>query len=154
MSEAMAVEDGSGATQPAAEEVGEHASENLTARGGLHPPNGVDLTALAGLTVPIIEVAYKNGKWWSIPQDVSAQMYALHTQGQDAVYAWDWGEDGRVGSWKHEGENTSINRYKIDFVSGIQTNLDNERKRSIRVAWVRRQDIEPQFTGQLPTDAQ
>ena len=134
-----------GATEPAAEEVGGHASEDLTARGGLHPPKG---------EVPIIEVAFKHGKWWSIPQEMSAQMYALHAQGQDAVYTWDWGEGGRVGSWRPEGEDTSINRYMIDFVSGIQTNIDNRRKRSIRVVWVRPQDIEAQFTGQLPTDAQ
>ena len=121
---------GSGATEPAAEEVGELASEDLT--------------------VPIIEVAFNNGKWWSIPQEMSAQLYEKHEQGQDAGYTWDWGEGGRVGSWRPEGEDTSINRYIIDFVSCIQTNIDNGRKRSIRVVWVRPQDVVAEFTGQLP----
>ena len=125
---------GSGATEHAAEEEGEHASEHLT--------------------VPIIEVAFNNGQWWSIPQEMSAQLYAKHAEGMDAGYTWDWGEGGRAGSWRPEGEETRINRYIIDFVSCIQTNIDNGRKRSIRVVWVRPQDIVPQFTGQLPADEQ
>ena len=137
--------DGSGATEPIAEEVRGDASEDLTARGGLHPAEG---------EVPIIEVAFKEGIWWSIPQEMSAQLYAFHAIGQDAAYTWDWGEAGRLGSWKPEGENTHINRYTIDFLSRIQANIDNGRKRSIRIVWVRREDIKPQFTGQLPTNAQ
>ena len=45
---------GSGATETASEEVREHAS--------------------ADLTVPIIEVAFNNGQWWSMPQEMSAQL--------------------------------------------------------------------------------
>ena len=26
--------------------------------------------------VPIVEVAFANGKWWSIPQEMSSQLYA------------------------------------------------------------------------------
>ena len=47
-------------------------------------------------------------------------------------------------------EVTSINRYVIDFATGVQTNLDNQRKRSIRIIWVRPQDVVPQFTGEVP----
>ena len=119
--------DGCGATEHAAEEVDVHGSK-----------------------VPIIEVAFKSGHWWSIPQDMSAQLYAKHMQGEDGGYTWDWGEDGRAGSWRPEGFDTSINRYRIDFVSRIQTNIDNGRKRSIRIVWVHPQDLVPQFTGQLP----
>ena len=125
---------GSGATEHAAEEICEHASEDAT--------------------VPIIEVAFNNGKWWSIPQEMSAQLYAKHAQGEDAGYTWDWGEGGRVGSWRPEGEETRINRYNIDFVSCIQTNIDKGRKRSIRVVWVRPQDVVPRFIGQLRADEQ
>ena len=50
---------------------------------------------------------------------------------------------------KTDGEVTRINRYVIDFATGVQTNLDNQRKRSIRIIWVRPQDVVPQFTGQL-----
>ena len=106
------------------------------------------------MKVPIVKVAYEYDKWWSIPQEMSAQLYDKYVNGQDAVYTWDWGEGGRTGSWKPEGEETHINRYVIDFVTGVQTNLDNQRKRSIRIIWVRRQDVVPQFTGQLPTTEQ
>ena len=83
------------------------------------------------------------------PQEISAQLYANHAQGDDAGYTWDWGEGGRAGSWRPEGEETSINRYIIDFVRRIQTNIDNGRKRSIRIVWVHPQDLVPQFTGQF-----
>ena len=101
--------------------------------------------------VPIVEVAFPHGKWWSIPQEISARLYQEYANGQDACYTWDWGEGGRAGSWKPDGEETSINRYVIDFATGVQTNIDNQRKRSIRVIWVRPQDVVPQFTGELPT---
>ena len=103
--------------------------------------------------VPIVEVAFANGKWWSIPKEMSSQLYEKYRQGDDAGYTWDWGEGGRIGSWTPDGEETNINRYKIDFVNCVQENLDNQRKRSIRVVWVRPQDVEARFTGQLPSQA-
>ena len=101
------------------------------------------------MKVPIVEVAFRDGTWWSIPQEMSAQLYDKYINGEDAGYTWDWGEGGRAGSWKPDGEVTSINRYVIDFATGVQTNTDNQRKRSIRIIWVRPQDVVPQFTGQL-----
>ena len=62
--------------------------------------------------------------WWSIPQQMSAELYAKFEAGQDAGYTWDLG-DSREGSWRPDGENTSINRYTIDFRSKQQTNIDN-----------------------------
>ena len=105
-------------------------------------------------SVPIVEVAYNDGKWWSIPPAMSAQLYEKHTRNEDAIYTWDWGENGRTGAWSPDGEDTKISRYKIDFVAGVQTNIDNNRKRSIRIVWVRPQDVTAQFTGQLPTTEQ
>ena len=102
--------------------------------------------------VPIIEVAFANGKWWSIPQEMSSQLYEKYVQDQDAVYTWDWGEGGRHGSWASDGEQTRINRYMIDFVNCVQTYLDNQRKRSIRVVWVRPQDVNAHFTCELPAN--
>ena len=32
--------------------------------------------------VPIIEVAFKNGMWWSIPWEVSQALYEKHLQGE------------------------------------------------------------------------
>ena len=29
----------------------------------------------------------------------------------------------------------------------VQTNIDNQRKRSVRIVWVRPQDVQPRFTG-------
>ena len=100
--------------------------------------------------VPIVEVAFKHDKWWSIPQFLSAELYAKYINDEDAVYTWDWGEDGRTGSWTNDGEETKISRYHVNFTASVQTNLDNQRKRSIRIIWVRPQDVKPQFTGGLP----
>ena len=73
--------------------------------------------------VPIVEVAFNHGLWWSIPQAMSGELYEKYINGEDAGYTWDWGEGGRVGSWKPDGDETTINRYVIDFY---------QRKRSIR----------------------
>ena len=105
--------------------------------------------------VPIVEVAFSHGKWWALPQEMSAELYHKYINGQDAGDTWDWGESAaQPRSWKPDGEETSINRYVIDFATGVQTNIDNQRKRSIRVIWVRPQDVVPQFTGELPTSMQ
>ena len=48
--------------------------------------------------IPIIEVAFPNGMWWSIPQEMSQQLYANFAAGKDAGYTWDWG-DTRMGSY-------------------------------------------------------
>ena len=116
-------------------------------------PEHFGIGAEEHMKVPIVEVAFGHGKWWSIPQEMSAEIYDKYVNGQDAGYTWDWGEGGRAGSWKPDGDETTINRYVIDFATGVQTNLDNQRKRSIRIIWVRPQDVVPQFTGQLPTAA-
>ena len=99
--------------------------------------------------IPIIEVAFSKGMWWSIPQEMSAQLFAKFEAGQDAVYTWDWG-DSRKGSWKPDDEETSINRYMIDFVRKQQKNIDNGRMRTIRLIWIREEDATPQWTGQIP----
>ena len=99
--------------------------------------------------VPIVEVAFKHGLWWSLPQAMSGEIYEKYINGQDAVYTGDWG-DTRDGSWMPDGEVTRINRYRIDFVNFVQTNMDNQRKRSIRIVWVRSRDVVPQFTGEIP----
>ena len=101
--------------------------------------------------VPIVEVAFAHGKWWSIPEGMSRQLYAQCVNQQDAGYTWDWGEGGRRGSWTPDGEETRINRYVIDFTNFVQTDVDNQRKRSINIVWVRPQDVQARFTGELPS---
>ena len=46
--------------------------------------------------VPIVEVACKHGKWWSIPRAMSAELYELYANGENAVYTWDGGEKADV----------------------------------------------------------
>jgi len=106
------------------------------------------------MTLPIIEVAFKHDKWWSIPPSKSRDLYWKYMQGQNAEYQWNWGVGGRAGSWKQNGQTTRISRYHIDFRVCVQTNLDNQRKRSIRIIWVRPEDVKPEFTGDLPTTEQ
>ena len=100
--------------------------------------------------VPVIEVAFPNGMWWSIPWEMSQALYEKHLQGeQDIGYTWDWGEH-RTGSWVHDNQEASINRYLINFYAEEQANIDNGRLRTIRVVWVDHADLAPPWTGQIP----
>jgi len=87
--------------------------------------------------------------WWSIPAEMSQQIYDKYTNQEDAGYTWDWG-DARAGSWQPDGEETSINRYMIDFEAWEQRNLDNDRRRSVRLVWVTAGMVDPKWTGQQP----
>ena len=98
---------------------------------------------------PIIEVSFRNGMWWSLPSEMSAQLYEKFTSGENAGYTWDWG-DAREGSWRPDGECTSINRYIIDFTTMTQTNIDNKRKRSVRIVWTTTAATQPQWSGEIP----
>ena len=100
--------------------------------------------------VPIIEVAFNNDMWWSIPQVMSQGLYEKYLHGeQDIGYTWDWGKR-RTGSYVHDGQDTSINRYILDFDAREQRNLDNGRRRTIRVVWVNHADVAPRWTGHIP----
>ena len=100
--------------------------------------------------IPIFEVAYRNGMWWSIPAEMSQEIYLKYTNNEDVVYTWDWG-DARAGSFAlADGEETSINRYKIDFQAWEQHNLDNDRRRSVRLVWVTAENVDPKWIGQKP----
>ena len=107
--------------------------------------------------IPIIEVAYKKDMWWSMPQELSQALYTKHLEGETGIgYTWDWGVGSptakrqRTGSWVPDGEETTINRYVIDFATMEQKNIDNGRLRSIRIAWVDHAAMEPKWTGQIP----
>ena len=99
--------------------------------------------------IPIIEVSFGNGMWWSLPSEMSAQLYEKFTSGENAGYTWDWG-GAREGSWRPDGECTSINRYIIDFKTMTQTNIDNKRKRSVRIVWTTTAATQPQWSGEIP----
>ena len=101
--------------------------------------------------IPIFEVAFRNGMWWSIPAAMSQQIYHKYTNQENAGYTWDWG-DARAGSWQPDGEETSINRYMIDFEAWEQRNLDNNRRRSVRLVWVTEEMVDPKWIGQIPEE--
>ena len=93
------------------------------------------ITDSAGQLVPIIEVAFKKDMWWSMSAGTSAQIYQKYVNGKDVVYTWDWGAS-RPGSFAPAGEHTSINRYLIDFQTWEQVNIDNGRRRSVRLVFL------------------
>ena len=100
--------------------------------------------------VPVIEIAFKNGMWWALPQEMSQELYNKYLANEiDIGYTWDWG-DSRIGSWEPEDEETTINRYLIDFEAGIQRNIDNNRHRTMRVVWVNPSSITARWTGEIP----
>jgi hypothetical protein len=98
---------------------------------------------------PVIEIAFKSGMWWSLPQGMSQMLYDKYVANETNIgYTWDWGQS-RLGSWSPEGEQTSTNRYTHDFTCMEQTNIDNNRKRFFRIDWVLLHQIEAYWTGQL-----
>ena len=103
-------------------------------------PDGAEQSA-----APIFEVAFKKGMRWSIPADMSRRMYENFKNNEDVGYTWDWGNT-RYGSWAPEGELTPSNRYVIDFNTWEQRNLDNDRRRSVRLVWVPADKINPIWT--------
>ena len=110
----------------------------------LLPPNSAEQPA-----IPIFEVAHANGMWWSLPAELSAGLYQKYTNNEDAGYTWDWGNTRR-GSWRPDGEETRINRYTIDFLAWEQRNIDNNRRRSVRLVWVSPESVNPKWSGQIP----
>ena len=115
----------------------------------LEQPNMILALQRAAYT-PIIEIAFRNGTWWQVPAPMSQNLYDRCIANEINIgYTWDWG-DSRTGSWSPDGEETAINRYLLDFNRMEQTNIDNNRKRSFRIAWVLPQQIEARWTGQIP----
>ena len=102
--------------------------------------------------VPVIEIAFKNGMWWALPQEMSQGHYDKYLANEtDIGYIWDWG-DSRSGSWKPDNEETNINRYLIDFEAGRQRNIDNNRHRTMRVVWVNPSSTTARWTSQIPEE--
>ena len=54
--------------------------------------------------VPIVEVAFGKGMYWSMPSALSAQLHKELVKPvvaqRDLVYKWEWGMDGEAPSCK------------------------------------------------------
>ena len=100
-------------------------------------------------TIPIIQVAFPKDMWWSLPPAKSKALDEQYLLGENAAYTWNWGTS-RTGSYVQDDQATSFNRYEVDFTAMEQINVDNGRRRSIRIAWVHHVDAAsgPKWTGQ------
>ena len=83
-----------------------------------------------------------------MPAEMSAQIYQMHLNGEDVVYTWDWGAS-RLGSFAPAGEQISINRYMIDFQTWEQVNIDNGRRRSVRLVFLHGGKADAEWNGQI-----
>ena len=83
-----------------------------------------------------------------MPAEMSAQIYQKYLNGEDVVYTWDWGAS-RPGSFAPEGEQISINRYRIDFQTWEQVNIDNGRRRSVRLVFLHGGKADAEWNGQI-----
>ena len=85
-----------------------------------------------------IHVAFNNDMWWAMPHELSDSILQKWTNGaQQVSFIWDW-QDTRKGSYQPNDEETSINRYIIDFDTMFQRNVDNDRTRKVKVVCVLR----------------
>ena len=86
-----------------------------------------------------IHVDFHNDMWWAMPHELSDPILDQWTNGaQEVSFIWDWGST-RKGSYQEpNGEDTSINRYIIDFDTMLQRNIDNDRTRRVKVVCVLR----------------
>lgn len=83
---------------------------------------------------PIVEVALGRGVFWSIPLR-SQRSFARKRNGEDAVYARCWRRSSF--SFELDGEQTSVNRRVVDFEAVAQAKVDAQRKRPLRLIWVK-----------------
>ena len=60
----------------------------------------------------------------------------------------DWGAS-RLGSLAPVVEQISINRYRIDFQTWEQVNIDNGRRRSVRLAFLHGGKANAEWNGQI-----
>ena len=55
----------------------------------------------------------------------------------------------RLGSFAPEGEQISINRYRIDFHTWEQVNIHNGRGRSVRLVFLHGGKADAEWNGQI-----
>ena len=84
-----------------------------------------------------IKIKVQFGKnWWELPKVHAECVFGqvMYEETIQAYYAWCWGKT-KAESWQPDGHafRTNINRYKIDFGNLVQVNIDNGRKKAIRL---------------------
>ena len=85
-----------------------------------------------------IHVDFHKGMWWAMPHELSDPIVEEWISGATKVsFIWDWAST-RKGSYQPNEEDTSINRYIIDFYTMQQRNIDNDRTRKVKVVGVLR----------------
>ena len=86
---------------------------------------------------PILEVAFKNGMWWSMPDWASGEIYKKYKLNEDVEFVWPR-EDG-----------PGARNYRIDFAQMLQSTTDNNPKRSVRWIWLGEDKVAPAWSGQI-----
>ena len=64
--------------------------------------------------IPIAEVAFGYGKWWSLPKDMSEALYVKMCEGQNGGYTLDSGKGGRARSWREGLRHTNLHQLLRD----------------------------------------
>ena len=88
--------------------------------------NGQAMNAEAGSAEQLarglaIELAFKDGWWWRLPQNVSQRFITKYQRGENAHYVW------------YDRAEKKSRYYIIDFVKMVQQNLRSGSYRSIRI---------------------
>ena len=116
------------------------ADQLLQRTGTTGPVNAMNLGTLPLVTQMKWEILvdFNNGMGWAMPHELSDSILEQWTSGaQQVSFIWDW-QATRKGSYQPDGEDTSINRYIIDFDTMHQRNMDNDRTRRVKVVCVLR----------------
>ena len=122
-----------GATMAADSDATEHAVHPMICDGS----HALPLPESSLLSELLLQVEFNNGMWWTMPQELSTGiLQEWHGGAQQVGFVWDW-QDDRMGSYTTpEGKTTIYNRYVIDFTTMCQRNIDNQRTRKVRIAYV------------------
>ena len=80
----------------------------------------------------LIERSAKAGIYWMMPVELSDSILKQRDDGSKEVsFVWDW--ECPRGTYWVDGEQTSINRYMINFDEMLQRNLDNDSWRKVKI---------------------
>ena len=100
--------------------------------------------------VPVLQVQLGDMYWWTCPRYLGDDIcFAYFYMWWDSViYQWDWGLDCQ-GDFYIGDQPTSRSRYRLDFITMQQQNLDTQKCCPIRFAWIAPGDERPVCTGQF-----